>query len=88
MTGKHTLWNQSCWETLTVVYRYPKSRTEMTLDILKQGPSRTPTIEDDLPIVKEACGLRPIRKDGLNLKLELEHFSTPRNGQQILVVNN
>ena len=84
---------------MTVVYRYPKSRPETTLDILKGGlslcpelapphvrASRTPTVEDILPIVKEeACGLRPMRKDGI--RIELEHMSA-RNGRRMPVVYN
>ena len=85
---------------LSVVCRYPKSRPETTLDILKRGlalcpelappdvrASRTPTVEDILPIiVEEACGLRPMRKDGI--RIELEHLSSARNDRQIPVVYN
>ena len=85
---------------MTVVCRYPKSRPETTLDILKRALAlcpelapldvralRTPTVEDILPIVKEeACGLRPMRKDGV--RIELEHLSCARSGRQIPVVYN
>ena len=48
--------------------------------------SRTPTIEDILPIVKEeACGLRPMRKDGV--RIELAYLSAC-NGRKIPVVYN
>jgi len=77
---------------------YPKSRPETTLDILKRGlalcpelappdvrASRTPTVEDVLPIIKEeACGLRPMRKDGV--RIELEYLSS--NSRKIPVVYN
>lgn len=72
----------------------------MTLDILKRGlalcpelappdvrASRTPTVEDILPLVKEEpCGLRPMRKDGV--RVELEYLSSARNGRKIPVVYN
>ncbi|KAF8804606.1 D-aspartate oxidase [Phlegmacium glaucopus] len=85
--------------TLGVDDWYPKSRPETTLDILRRGlalcpelappdvrASRTPTVDDILPIVKEeACGLRPTRKDGV--RIELEHLNAC-NGRKIPVVYN
>jgi len=85
--------------TLGVDDWYPISRPETILDILKRGlalcpelappdvrASRTPTVEDLLSIVKEgACGLRPMRKDGL--RIELEHMSVC-NGRKVPVVYN
>ena len=100
MTGKYLLEFNLAGKILTVVCRYPKSRPETTLDILKRGlalcpelappdvrATRTPTIEDILPIIKEeACGLRPMRKDGI--RIELEYLNSARNGRQIPVVYN
>jgi len=87
--------------TLGVDDWYPRSRPETTLDILKRGlalcpelappdvrASRTPTVEDILPIIKEeACGLRPMRKDGV--RIELEYLRACHgDGRKIPVVYN
>jgi hypothetical protein len=97
MTGKYFM-ELILGKLSTVFCRYPKSRPETTLDILKRGlalcpelappdvrVSRPPTVEDVLPIIKEeACGLRPMRKDGV--RIALEYMSSARNGRQIPVV--
>lgn len=80
--------------------RFPRARPETTLDILERNlalwpelappevrESRTPTVQDILPIViEDGCGLRPARKGGI--RLEVEWFEVARTGRKIPVVFN
>ncbi|KIL55829.1 hypothetical protein M378DRAFT_173288 [Amanita muscaria Koide BX008] len=79
---------------------YPVPRPETKLKILEDGLAlcpdlappevravRKPTIDDVLPlVVDEGCGLRPARKGGI--RLEVEVFSRKPTGETLPVVYN
>lgn len=87
-------------------HRYPHPRPEVTQDILERGialcpelisPKHNfttipaPTADDLRPLIlEENCGLRPARKDGIRLEVELMKTSARKDlpSVEVPVVHN